>query len=67
MTEHKSNGKSILISGCSSGIGLCVARGLRERGYQIIASARCQEDVEKLRHEGFSAIRLDLDDSKSIR
>ncbi|MCF6211447.1 MAG: SDR family oxidoreductase [Gammaproteobacteria bacterium] len=67
MTERKSNGKSILISGCSSGIGLCVARGLRERGYQIIASARRQEDVEKLRHEGFSAIRLDLDDSESIR
>ena len=67
MTDHKSNGKSILISGCSSGIGLCVARGLRERGYRVIASARREEDVEKLRKEGFNTVRLDLSDSESIR
>ena len=67
MTAHASNDKSILISGCSSGIGLCVARGLRERGYRVIASARREEDVEKLRKEGFSAVRLDLNDSESIR
>lgn len=67
MTEYKSNGKSILISGCSSGIGLCVARGLRERGYRVIASARRAEDVEKLRNEDFIAVQLDLDDSESIR
>ena len=67
MTDHKSNGKSILISGCSSGIGLCVARGLRARGYRVIASARREEDVEKLRKEGFNTVRLDLGDSESIR
>ena len=67
MTEHVPNGKSILISGCSSGIGLCVARGLRERGYRVIASARREEDVEKLRNKGFSVVQLDLDDSGSIR
>jgi len=67
MTEYKPNGKSILISGCSSGIGLCVARGLRERGYRVIASARRAEDVEKLRNEDFIAVQLDLDDSESIR
>jgi len=67
MTDRDSNGKSILISGCSSGIGLCVARGLRERGYRVIASARRKEDVERLRNEGFSAVQLDLDNSDSIR
>ncbi len=67
MTDRDSNGKSILISGCSSGIGLCVAHGLRERGYRVIASARRKEDMERLRKEGFHAVQLDLDDSDSIR
>ncbi len=67
MAARETNGKSILISGCSSGIGLCVARGLRQRGYQVIASARREADVEKLRQEGFSAVLLDLDDTDAIR
>lgn len=58
--------KSVLITGCSSGIGLCVAEGLRKQGYQVIASARKQEDVERLAAAGFSAISLDLTDSASI-
>ncbi len=58
---------SILITGCSSGIGLCVARGLRARGYRVFATARQPGDVDKLRAEGFEACRLDLADSDSIR
>ena len=58
--------KSILITGCSSGIGLCVAQGLRQRGYQVFASARKTEDVRKLKNEGFEALQLDLDDPLSI-
>ena len=59
--------KSILITGCSSGIGLCVARGLRERGYRVFASARKAQDVERLQDEGFEGLQLDLDDSASIQ
>ena len=58
--------KSILITGCSSGIGLCVARGLRQRGYRVFATTRRQEDVERLNNEGLESLRLDLDDSDSI-
>jgi NAD(P)-dependent dehydrogenase (short-subunit alcohol dehydrogenase family) len=59
--------KTILITGCSSGIGLCCARGLRERGYRVFATARKADDVAKLRAEGFEAFPLDLADSASIR
>ncbi|MFQ5486906.1 MAG: SDR family oxidoreductase [Gammaproteobacteria bacterium] len=60
------NHKTILITGCSSGIGLCVARGLRARGYRVFASARRAADVAGLEAEGLEAVRLDLDDSASI-
>ncbi|MFC6673214.1 SDR family oxidoreductase [Marinobacterium aestuariivivens] len=58
--------KSILITGCSSGIGHHVALALRERGYRVFATARKPEDVEHLREQGFEACRLDLDDPASI-
>ena len=58
--------KYILITGCSSGIGQCVASGLRERGYRVIASARRTVDVERLAARGFEAVQLDLDDPQSI-
>ena len=59
--------QSILITGCSSGIGLCAARMLRERGYRVFATARKPADVDQLRGEGFEAFRLDLADSVSIK
>ena len=55
-----------MITGCSSGIGYTVAHGLSQRGYNVIASARKMEDVERLRNEGLQCIRLDLDNSQSI-
>ena len=59
--------KSILITGCSSGIGYCVAHGLRQRGYRVIATARRSESVEQLKQEGFDCLQLDLCDSQSIQ
>ncbi len=59
--------RSILITGCSSGIGECAARVLRDRGYRVVATARRLQDVERLRAEGFEALPLDLADSASIR
>lgn len=58
---------SILITGCSSGIGACAAAGLRARGYRVFASARKPADVESLRAQGFEALQLDLADSDSIK
>lgn len=59
--------RTVLITGCSSGIGLCVAHDLRRRGYRVIASARKPEDVTRLREEGLESLQLDLADPDSVR
>jgi len=58
--------RAVLITGCSSGIGACVAAGLRERGYRVIATARRPRDVDRLSMQGYESLQLDLDDSTSI-
>ena len=58
--------RSILITGCSSGIGRCVATGLKNRGYRVFASARKQADVQQLTAAGIESLQLDLADSASI-
>ena len=64
MIDSKS--RSILITGCSSGIGRCVAEGLAVRGYRVFATARKPQDVAQLEAQGLETLRLDLDDSVSI-
>ncbi|HLF97540.1 MAG TPA: SDR family oxidoreductase [Methylococcaceae bacterium] len=59
--------KSILITGCSSGIGYCVAHGLKARGWRVFATARKREDVERLQGEGLESHVLDVADSASLR
>ncbi|MGH8557557.1 MAG: SDR family NAD(P)-dependent oxidoreductase [Methylococcales bacterium] len=58
---------SVLISGCSSGIGKTTAYGLRKRGYRVFATARKNSDINQLIKEGFETFRLDLADSSSIQ
>jgi len=58
--------RSILITGCSSGIGRCAAAGLKASGWRVFATARTVEDVARLAAEGFESLRLDLDDPASI-
>ncbi|MEW7976412.1 MAG: SDR family oxidoreductase [Candidatus Sedimenticola endophacoides] len=65
-TKPSPANRPILITGCSSGIGLCVARGLRERGYPVLATARNPEDLEMLEREGLHAIELELADPASV-
>jgi len=59
--------KTILITGCSTGIGYQTAVRLKQRGYRVIASARDAGDVTRLVEEGFEAIQLDLAESESIQ
>lgn len=58
--------KSVLITGCSSGIGLVAAVTLHQRGYQVFASARKREDVITLQQKGLNALQLDVTDGGSI-
>lgn len=59
--------KSILITGCSSGIGLNAATVLKQRGYRVFATARKAEDVAKLQAQGFDSLQLDVTDDVSIQ
>jgi NAD(P)-dependent dehydrogenase (short-subunit alcohol dehydrogenase family) len=61
------NSKNVLVTGCSSGIGRCVATGLARRGYRVFASARKVGDVRALQAMGLESVQLDLADSESIR
>ncbi|WP_209506339.1 MULTISPECIES: SDR family NAD(P)-dependent oxidoreductase [unclassified Ruegeria] len=58
--------KSILITGCSSGIGLDAAHGMRARGWRVFASCRQQRDCDRLRAQGFESPRIDYTDRDSI-
>lgn len=58
--------RSILITGCSSGIGYDAACGLRDRGWRVFAACRQEADCERLRTEGFESPRIDYADTASI-
>ena len=58
--------RTILITGCSSGIGYAAAHTLRERGWKVFASCRQSRDCERLAAEGFDAPQLDYTDASSI-
>lgn len=60
MTNH------VLITGCSTGIGLQSAKTLKARGYRVIATARSASDLEMLGKLGFYAVRMEMTDYGSI-
>ena len=58
--------KSVLITGCSSGIGYDAAHGLAARGWRVFATCRKQADCDRLIAEGLECFQLDLADEASI-
>jgi NAD(P)-dependent dehydrogenase (short-subunit alcohol dehydrogenase family) len=59
--------KSILITGCSSGIGLASAREMKARGWRVFATARKQQDIARLKEEeGVESLYLDYAEPESI-
>ncbi|MCA0432107.1 MAG: SDR family NAD(P)-dependent oxidoreductase [Proteobacteria bacterium] len=61
------NQRSVLVTGCSTGIGYVCAQGLKARGYRVFATARQEKDLRRLRDEGLEAIALDYRDSASVQ
>jgi NAD(P)-dependent dehydrogenase (short-subunit alcohol dehydrogenase family) len=59
--------RAVVVTGASSGIGQCVARGLLWRGYRVFATARRVDDLERLAGEGLEPVHLELSDSESVR
>ncbi|MDH3389586.1 MAG: SDR family NAD(P)-dependent oxidoreductase, partial [Gammaproteobacteria bacterium] len=59
--------RSVLVTGCSSGIGECVAQGLHARGYRVFASVRNADDRAALQQAGIECLVLDYADSASIQ
>jgi NAD(P)-dependent dehydrogenase (short-subunit alcohol dehydrogenase family) len=58
--------RTVLITGCSSGIGECVAHGLAGRGYRVLATARREEDVRRLQAAGLESFQLDVAEPASV-
>ena len=58
--------RSILITGCSSGIGYAAAHTLAKRGWRVFATCRQEGDCARLRGEGLESFVLDYADEASI-
>jgi NAD(P)-dependent dehydrogenase (short-subunit alcohol dehydrogenase family) len=58
--------RTILITGCSTGIGHHLAHALGPRGWRVLATCRKQADCERLQGEGLESFRLDYEDPGSI-
>jgi len=62
------HGKTALIAGASRGIGLAIARGMREAGADVILAARSKDKLDSLARElNGRAVALDMKDADSIR
>lgn len=55
-----------LITGCSSGIGLCAAETFHARGYRVVATVRNEEDKQHLEQIGIQVVLMDLANENSV-
>ena len=59
--------KTILITGCSSGIGEHCALALKAKGWRVLATARKAKDIARLQRQGLETFYLDYTEPKSIQ
>ena len=58
--------RTVLVTGCSSGIGHHCAHALAARGWRVFAGARRAADLDRLTGEGLEVVELDVTESPSI-
>ncbi|MEL6597907.1 MAG: SDR family NAD(P)-dependent oxidoreductase [Pseudomonadota bacterium] len=58
--------RSILITGCASGIGYDAALALSQRGWRVFATCRKAEDCAQLEADGLESFVLDYEDESTI-
>jgi NAD(P)-dependent dehydrogenase (short-subunit alcohol dehydrogenase family) len=58
--------RTILITGCSTGIGYACALGMKARGWRVFATARKPEDLQRLEGQGLEALYLDYAEPESV-
>lgn len=58
---------SVLITGCSSGIGRALADAFKAGGYAVWATARKENDLTALEQAGFNAVQLDVNDGQALQ
>ena len=58
--------RNVIVTGCSTGIGAATAVRLRDRGWNVMPTARKDADLERLAADGFRPLRLDVADSASV-
>ena len=58
--------KTILITGCSSGIGYDTATTLHKKGWQVLATCRSETDCRKLEESGLKSFVIDYADEQSV-
>jgi len=66
-TKQTKNKKSVLITGCSTGIGLNAVHYLNAHGYHVIASVRQARDMALFEKDNIECIHLDLSDESSVQ
>lgn len=67
MSREPAASRSVLITGCSSGIGLASARLMKARGWRVFATARTPQDLARLElDEGFEVMPLELADPTAV-
>ena len=66
-TNQETDMKTVLITGCSSGIGKALALEAKQQGYRVFATARKEADLAQLRQLGLETIALEITSSDSLQ
>lgn len=66
MTAPFSAGRTIIVTGCSSGIGAHCARALKADGWRVFATVRQERDLAPLQTDGIEALLMDYTRPETI-